>query len=90
MTCRHDLAHDRVPAISEMTGRPCARMDSIPHMIVVDAAGEDGTEDDPQIDDGSQQSTVQSAEDGAETSDVQQLNQEDASNPSSGRSQRRR
>ena len=43
----------------------------------MDAAGEDGTEDDPQIDDRSKQSTVQSAEDGAETSDVQQLNQED-------------
>ena len=44
--------------------------------VVMDAAGKNGTEDDPQIHDGAKQSTVQSTEDGAQTSDVQQLNQE--------------
>ena len=46
--------------------------------VVVNTTGKDGTEDDPKINNGSEQSTVQSAEDGAQTGNVQQLDQEDS------------
>jgi hypothetical protein len=75
----HDLQHDLAQISTGNLGNAGALVPHGQHTahIVVDAAGEDGTEDDPQIDDRSKQSTVQSAEDGAETGDVQQLNQED-------------
>ena len=44
--------------------------------IVVDAASEDGAEGDPQEHDGAPQSTLQSAEDGTEARNVQQLDHE--------------
>ncbi len=44
--------------------------------VVVNSTGEDGTEDDPQVDDGAEQRAVQSTKDGAQTCDVQQLDQE--------------
>ena len=44
--------------------------------IVVNAAAQDGTKDDPQVDAGAPAGTGQSTKDGAQTRDIQQLDQE--------------
>ena len=46
--------------------------------VVVNSTGEDGTEDDPQVNNRSEQSAVQSAKDGTQTGNVQQLDQENS------------
>ena len=81
---QHDAeyAHDVLHAVAEVDaadlrdGSAVVTLGQHTREIVVDAAGEDGAEGDPQEHHRPPQSALHGAEDGAQTCNVQQLNQE--------------
>ena len=74
----HDVLHAaaQVDTGDLRDGRTLVTLREHPGEVVVDAAGEDGAEGDPQEDAGAPQGAGQCAEDGAQAGDIQQLDQE--------------
>ena len=75
----HDLAHTVAQVVAGQLGDGSAAVAHGQHTaeVVMDSTGEDTAEDDPQVSDGAEQGTAQSAQDGAGAGDVQQLDQKD-------------